>query len=222
MAAPTALLEAELAETETAMRRARMIEQDLALNGPVRKRLARYRRMATARPTLANAGLIELALELAAGLTRTNPKVALARSVSTQVFHRHHLDAETKLDLPTVAAFEAFVGALHEAGRFLLEHLSRTATVFPAKNSWLIPHGRIARLSGDRTCEVLQLDYHPPLIIFHMSLERLRATGVTVRVPRLVDSVAHDLGRWNPAGVPEELIDGDVPTTAVESVEWRP
>ncbi len=222
MASPIALLEAELAETETAMRRARMIDQDLTLSGPLQKRLARYRRMAAVRPTLANAGLIELALELASGLNRTKPKVALARSVSTQVFHRHHLDASTKLDLPTVAAFEAFVGALHQAGSFLLENLMATPTVFPAKNSWLIPDGRIAGVNGDQTCDLLQLDYRPPIIIFHMPLERLRATGVTVRVPRLIDTVAHDLGKWNSTGVSGELIDGNVPTAAVESIEWRP
>src|SRR5580704_5439507 len=101
-----------------------MIEQDAPdLPGPVHRQLARYRRMATSRPTLANAGLIGIALTIASNAGRFAPIEALARCVSTQVFHTHHLDEATREDLPTVAAFEAFVGALPDPDSFLMQHL---------------------------------------------------------------------------------------------------
>ena len=215
-------MEHELAETETAMRRARTIEQDHALRAAERRKLDRFRRMAGTRPALANAGLIQLALEVASDLARSIPKAALARCVSIQVFYTHHLDADTKVDLPTVAAFEAFVGALDQPNEFLMGHLSPVEPIFPAKNSWLIPADRIAGLSADRTREFLQVDYRPPLVIFHMPLQRLHDVGVTVRKPRSIDTVAHDFAQWRPSSVPGELIDADVPRSAIDSIEWRP
>jgi hypothetical protein len=99
--------------------------------------------------------------------------------------------------------------------------LKRTDPLFPAEHSWMVTCEDIASLNGSELRRALGLRDDPPYIVFELSVDAMRASGVTVRASRSVDAVPAGFTEWDPEGLPtglREMVDGDVPQAALTRV----
>lgn len=201
-----------------------LVERDQGLRRSVRERVKRLRSLLPANPELAYERLCALATRVAAELQRDKPSQALARFVSVEVFYLYHLIADVRAFFSTPEAYRRFLDEQSDVDAAVTAHLSPDDPVFPARHSWLVPASQTARMDGKETINALQLRGKPPLVRFSLPLKSLRAAQVTVRDTRAVDAVCERFAEWNPAGPSpgvSELIDGNVPRSAVERAELR-
>jgi hypothetical protein len=212
------------ASTEGVLALLALVESDDRLAPPIRRRIARLNSVAIRNPPLALDRLDVLAATYAPRLGRSVPDKNLARCVGTEVFWTHHLDNDVKIFFTDPDSYQLHVEEQPNQQLTLESELSRSEPLFPQAHSWMTYSAEIAGLSGQDTRLALDLGAFPPLVTFQLPLDRLLASGVTVRDPRGLDAVPERLLVWRPTGLRSgfhEVVDGDVPRSALGAIEWR-
>ena len=172
-------------------------------------------------PDLALSRFLELHADVAPLLPRTDPTIDYVRCVSVETFWRFNVDASLKAYFVTAEDYRRSVeGEVDPAAR-LTNDLGADPVV-PAANSWLVPASDVDGLTGAEAKARLNFTQDPPYAVMVWSVARMIGAGVTVRAPRGVDAIPSRLLQWYPENVPDERIDGDLPRTALERIEWRP
>lgn len=123
----------------------------------------------------------------------------------------------------------AFLAAAVTAGdpiAFVRSVIAPGTIVFPRENSWMIDAPAVLAMGSAELKRSLELprDHNPPYVVFRLTLPRLLAARVQVRVPNALDAAAVSQPQWNPAGLRlgQEYLDKAVPIEAVEELLWKP
>jgi hypothetical protein len=201
-----------------------LVASDPRLAGRLRERIQRLNPVAVRTPALALERLDAIAAEYAPRFGRSNPAGDLARCVGTEVFWMHHLDKDIKAFFTDPASYRLQVERAADRPAKLTSDLSGSAILFPQAHSWMAYSAEIAGLSGSETRQVLAIDASPPLVTFQLPQRQLTASGVTVREPCGLDAVPERHLDWRPGGPRSgyhEVVDGDVPRSALGGIEWR-
>ncbi len=148
------------------------------------------------------------------------PEVDYARCVAVEVFWRHYIRPARQAFFDTANDYLRYLEATDDpagvaAGDLLQGILVRSA------HSWLVPTELIVGLDGAATKARLRIAHGPPYIVMLFSVERMVRSGVKIREPRGTDAVPGRLVQWWSGDVPGERIDQDIPTAALEGLEWR-
>jgi hypothetical protein len=159
------------------------------------------------------------------GVARDAPSTSLSRVVSAGTFWRHHTSLEWRDMFTTVDDFVRFINSSSDPNTALTDMLSRDPIAFPWQRSWLAQTRQIRGLDGRSLVKALELGsaVELPLVAFHLPLDLLLGSGVMVRRPCSLDSVLGPNPQWSPSGLAsgiEEYIDGDVPLSAIGTIEW--
>lgn len=200
------------------------VAADPGLDTRVRKKAADLLPIAHSNPALARQLLIELSDDVRPLLPRIAPSADLCRTVPLLAYFRYHMDADARAFYLSEEEYSEHLQSLH-AGTALLADLSYDEPLFRAVHSWLVPCGMIAALSGRDLKRALGLRSDPPFVVFELSRTAMLRAGVTVRPARSVDAVPSWFTEWDPNGLPTglpELVDGDVPRSALSSIRWIP
>ncbi len=200
------------------------VEEDAALAPPIRRAARSLRHLAIDSPALAMERLEAAALRYLPGVDRTPPETDLVRAVELRTFFEYHLDGTVKAAFRTAEDYRSFIEEEVDPDATLLSHLSNDPITIRWHHSWLTRETDIAGMNGIQTVRVLEMRQRPPLVVFQLSLADMLASGVTIRTPCSLDTV---LGRhvlWRPSGLggqAREYVDGDIPRSAVTSLEFR-
>lgn len=202
----------------------RTLENDVGLADGVRARATRLKGFARRSPELACARLIALSVEVSVSLPRSSPTEDLAKCTGIEDYYEHYLDPDVRGFFRTAEDYRRHVEDADQPGDVLLADTRSEDPLIPAIHSWFAPMAAIAGLNGEETRQALAITYRPPLVTLIFGRKSMRKAAVTVRPPRAVDAVPKRLRAWDPRGLPggrAEFIDGNVPGTALDRIEWR-
>jgi hypothetical protein len=217
----------EAGSAEMALWMIRIIEEDDRLGREIRNMATVERARAANRPPLVISRLERAAADEAERLQldARPPTSDLARCISVEIFFDWHLDNSVRREFLNAETYRRLVESTPEPGQTLFADLDTAEIVFPGVFSWMIPRSQLAGLDSMAIVTAIQVTYRPPVVVFVLPLELLRrAPSVRVRVPCAIDAIPRRHTTWSRSGLPEgrtELIDSNVPRSAVGGIEWR-
>lgn len=137
-----------------------------------------------------------------------------------EVFWRHNIRPTRQAFFNTTNDYRRHLESMDDPAGQAARDL-REGILVPAAHSWLVPTETIAGLDGAATRARLRIRHGPPYIVMLFSADRMAGSGVRVREPRGTDAVPSRLVQWQSGDVPGERMDQDIPTAALEGLEWR-
>jgi hypothetical protein len=164
-----------------------------------------------------------VALAWAMAEVTIQPTTDLYRASSAATFHRYCTRPEWRPAAVDYAEFLAVIVNTAEDGRspLLYEMLNQDQPVFPFPHSWLVVGDDIASLSGRGLIDRLKLRHQdPPFVLARLTVSRMVASGVEVRVPSVLDAVLGRKVQWKAGEVAGEMIDLDIHHRAIEDLRW--
>lgn len=210
---------------DTASRLFQMVERDPGLAVDVRQAALNLWAKLSATPDLALDELTKLSLEVAGALPREPTTMDLGRCVSVDVFWRFHLAPDVKAFFVTPEEYSRYLQRAPIPQDRLEADFDWADVAFPQEHSWVCRWEQIEPLDANATRRALGLPNKPPYIVFRLDGASLVGAGVTIRPARSVDAVIGLHTEWDAAGPSpgmSEYVDGDVPSSVVEEIRWRP
>jgi len=169
--------------------------------------------------------LQQLASDLWRTLPRELPRYDLLRVVPAHTFWAYLAKPSVRATFTTVEDFSIYVGTSDDPSELLMAFLADDPITFLAERSWLAEAAPLRRMTGEELSRALEIDRDPPLVVFHLPLDRLLLNGVTVRKPCSLDSAVAPNLQWRETGLAsgiQEYVDGDIPRSCIDPIEWKP
>ena len=213
------------APAETAERLFHLVQRDPGLGANTRQAALKLWADLSPTPDLALTALRRLSLEVSRTLPREPATTDLGRCVTVETFWRFHMASDVRAFFVTPEDYRRYIEGTGDPHWRLSEDLSTEGIAFPQEHSWLCRWDQIQDLDGKITQRILNLRHRPPYVIFRLTRAKVQRAGITIRAARSVDAVLGLHTGWDPAGPSRgivEYVDGDVPSTAIEELEWRP
>lgn len=157
-------------------------------------------------------------------LDSETPKINYVKCVGIENFWRHYLNENITNKIP-VEDYQRIIENDIEPDVRLLNDLAQglapDQVIIPACHSWLVPESQVARLTSAEIKAHLNFSQKPPYVIMVFPVNKMRSSGMLVRVPLGIDAIPMKLTDWYPENVPNERIDMDIPLSALGKIEWR-
>jgi hypothetical protein len=154
------------------------------------------------------------------------PPDALCRCITLGTFYFHHLDTATRAFFADSADFASHVKQSSDPANELTSLLAPAQVLFPKIHTWMARCKDLEGLAGIELRRALALQgTEPPYIVFRLSRDHLVQGGVAIRRSTALDAIPNRIAYWDPDGLPtgiQEFVDGDIPLSALEAIEWRP
>lgn len=211
-------------EKATAQRLIELVESDTSLTRRQRSAAIRLR-ASLGSPATALSRLQRYAMDDLPAMPRIEPTVGLSRVVSASTFRKYLAEPEVRDTFYSDEDFVRYVDTHPDPSLLLSSFVHHRPVLFEWSRSWLCETRQIRGLDGEELAHALEISSVPPLIVFNFTLKSLQANGVLVRSPCSLDAVLGPNAQWRPGGPvsgAREYVDGDIPTEAVSSIEWRP
>ncbi len=198
----------------------RIVASDSGLPRSIRVKTRSLNAVVATKPGWVCDRLDELRQSVIPTLPVERPTVDYARCVAVEVFWRYCIRPTRQAFFDTANDYLRYLESMDDPAGVAASDL-RLGTLVPSAHSWLVPPELIKGLDGTATKARLRINYGPPYIVMVFSVEKMVRSGVTIREPRGTDAVPGRLVQWWPGDVPDERIDQDIPTAALEGLEWR-
>jgi hypothetical protein len=202
-----------------------LVERDPVVPAAARRQATEVRDLVGTDPELACTRLLDLAARVAPALPRRPPVADLARCTGIEGFYERYLDADVRAYFLSPEDYRSHIEGSVSPSASLESELADLSPLVPAVHSWMTTWAEIAGLTGAQIRRHLDIRPLPPIVVLVMRLADLLKARITVREPTAVDALPKHLTEWIPGGLRSggsELIDGNMPRSAVSSVEWRP
>jgi hypothetical protein len=168
--------------------------------------------------------LLDLATIYARTASYDTPTFDLYRCMPLRTVQKYLSDPAWKATAWT--AFRQRVERHPDPGVFIRSTISAGTVIFEPHRSWLVDAPGLPTWTAEQLWTRLELgtDRGRPYVVFRLSVDRMAATGVGIRVPHALDAAAAGQAQWSPGGLQwgREFLDKAVTVEAVGETLWRP